>query len=200
MRLPRASIRRTGRTPADGVRTGLPQPALVRPLRLKGRAAVQTNSKSVQRLPGVGSFARLALALVCPSFRPPCVTAASGPSLSLRKVAGDVTRLLLVAAQVCPCGELCSNRSLHLLRQPKTEVFLTENRGWGVRAMEPLSKVRKAPSRSRSGPPASVLCVCRLSWRPCTEITVPKWVRKCVRMRPEQSVRGRFRGEGTVTT
>ncbi|EFJ47578.1 histone H3 Lys 36 methyltransferase/ASH1 [Volvox carteri f. nagariensis] len=47
---------------------------------------------------------------------------------------------VLCDAKLCPCGELCSNRSLHLLRQPKTEVFLTENRGWGVRTMEPLSK------------------------------------------------------------
>ncbi|GLI65472.1 hypothetical protein VaNZ11_009009 [Volvox africanus] len=47
---------------------------------------------------------------------------------------------ILCDAKLCPCGELCSNRSLHLLRQPKTEVFLTENRGWGVRTMEPLSK------------------------------------------------------------
>lgn len=28
----------------------------------------------------------------------------------------------------CPCGDACSNRPFHKLRQPKSEVFLTQNR------------------------------------------------------------------------
>lgn len=58
---------------------------------------------------------------------------------------GCLNRLssVLCDPKLCPCGELCSNRSLHLLRPPRTEVFLTENRGWGVRAAEPVQKVRQ---------------------------------------------------------
>ncbi|KAK9830440.1 hypothetical protein WJX72_011758 [[Myrmecia] bisecta] len=40
--------------------------------------------------------------------------------------------------RLCPCGELCSNRPFHLLKPPKVSIFLTENRGWGVRAEEPI--------------------------------------------------------------
>lgn len=68
--------------------------------------------------------------------------------------------VLLDPLQLCPCGELCSNRSLHLLRPPKTEVFRTENRGWGVRAMEPVTKVGSTPLIVVSS------CCCRTSRRP----------------------------------
>jgi hypothetical protein len=48
-----------------------------------------------------------------------------------------------VAPQQCACGDLCSNKSLHMRRMPRAEPFLTaNNRGWGVRALEPISKVR----------------------------------------------------------
>ncbi|KAF5826675.1 hypothetical protein DUNSADRAFT_2393, partial [Dunaliella salina] len=40
----------------------------------------------------------------------------------------------------CPCGEACSNRPFHLLKGPSMEAFLTDNRGYGVRATEPASR------------------------------------------------------------
>ncbi|CAL8463009.1 g2543 [Coccomyxa elongata] len=40
----------------------------------------------------------------------------------------------------CPCGEYCSNRPFHALPMPKTELFLTENRGWGVKAAEHIPR------------------------------------------------------------
>jgi len=40
----------------------------------------------------------------------------------------------------CPCGEACSNRPFHLLKGPSMEAFLTENRGYGVRATEPAPR------------------------------------------------------------
>ncbi|KAK9907625.1 hypothetical protein WJX75_007200 [Coccomyxa subellipsoidea] len=40
----------------------------------------------------------------------------------------------------CPCGEHCSNRPFHLLPVPKTELFLTDNRGWGVKAAEQIPR------------------------------------------------------------
>jgi hypothetical protein len=36
----------------------------------------------------------------------------------------------------CPCGERCSNRPFHQLECPSMEVFLTRDKGWGVRAKE----------------------------------------------------------------
>ncbi len=36
--------------------------------------------------------------------------------------------------RTCPCGTECSNRPFHLVKMPKMEVFLTDNRGHGVRA------------------------------------------------------------------
>lgn len=42
--------------------------------------------------------------------------------------------------RTCPCGPLCSNKPFHLLRAPQLEVFLTANRGHGVRATQPLAK------------------------------------------------------------
>jgi hypothetical protein len=42
--------------------------------------------------------------------------------------------------RTCPCGALCSNRPFHLLRPPPVEVFLTRDRGHGVRAIAPLPK------------------------------------------------------------
>jgi hypothetical protein len=42
--------------------------------------------------------------------------------------------------RTCPCGQLCSNKPFHLLKAPQLDVFLTENRGHGVRMMQPLRK------------------------------------------------------------
>lgn len=36
------------------------------------------------------------------------------------------------------CG--CCHRPFHELQSPQVEVFLTENRGWGVKAAQPISK------------------------------------------------------------
>jgi hypothetical protein len=41
--------------------------------------------------------------------------------------------------RVCPCGERCANRPFHQLPSPPMEVFLTRDRGWGVRAAAPIS-------------------------------------------------------------
>ncbi|GBF90197.1 histone H3 Lys 36 methyltransferase [Raphidocelis subcapitata] len=43
--------------------------------------------------------------------------------------------------KTCPCGEGCSNRPFHLLEGQPMEVFLTaNNRGHGVRAVQPIPK------------------------------------------------------------
>jgi hypothetical protein len=42
--------------------------------------------------------------------------------------------------RTCPCGQLCSNKPFHLLKAPQLDVFLTENRGHGVRMTQPLRK------------------------------------------------------------
>ena len=36
--------------------------------------------------------------------------------------------------RTCPAGERCSNRPFHALDLPPMEVFLTSEKGWGVRA------------------------------------------------------------------
>jgi SET domain-containing protein len=40
----------------------------------------------------------------------------------------------------CPCGEHCSNLPFHRIKPPPLETFLTENRGYGVRAKAPIKK------------------------------------------------------------
>eukprot|EP00878_Enallax_costatus_P012229 GHUV01012772.1.p1 GENE.GHUV01012772.1~~GHUV01012772.1.p1 ORF type:complete len:999 (+),score=387.95 GHUV01012772.1:221-3217(+) len=40
--------------------------------------------------------------------------------------------------RTCPCGQYCTNRPFHLLKAPELDVFLTENRGHGVRVMNKL--------------------------------------------------------------
>jgi hypothetical protein len=42
--------------------------------------------------------------------------------------------------RTCPCGQLCSNKPFHLLKAPQLDVFLTENRGHGVRMTQPLRR------------------------------------------------------------
>ena len=36
----------------------------------------------------------------------------------------------------CPCGKLCQNKPFHKLSMPPMDVFLTESKGWGVRASQ----------------------------------------------------------------
>ncbi|KAK9862836.1 hypothetical protein WJX84_010200 [Apatococcus fuscideae] len=43
-------------------------------------------------------------------------------------------------ALTCPCAASCTNRPFNHQASPKMEVFLTPNRGWGVRAEEPIAK------------------------------------------------------------
>lgn len=40
--------------------------------------------------------------------------------------------------RTCPCGQYCSNKPFHLLKAPELDVFLTVNRGHGVRVNAPL--------------------------------------------------------------
>lgn len=40
--------------------------------------------------------------------------------------------------RTCPCGAYCSNRPFHLLKGPQLDVFLTQNRGHGVRVNAPM--------------------------------------------------------------
>ena len=40
--------------------------------------------------------------------------------------------------RTCPCGPYCSNKPFHLLKPPPLDVFLTVNRGHGVRVTEGL--------------------------------------------------------------
>lgn len=42
--------------------------------------------------------------------------------------------------RTCPCGTACTNKPFHLLKAPPLEVFLTDNRGHGVRLTQPLDK------------------------------------------------------------
>lgn len=42
--------------------------------------------------------------------------------------------------RTCPCGLACTNKPFHQLKAPALEVFLTENRGHGVRMTQPLDK------------------------------------------------------------
>ncbi len=42
--------------------------------------------------------------------------------------------------RTCPCGERCSNRPFAALAQPDMEVFLTEDKGWGVRARQRIPR------------------------------------------------------------
>eukprot|EP00775_Hariotina_reticulata_P011777 gene11777-11922_t len=42
--------------------------------------------------------------------------------------------------RTCPCGTYCSNKPFHLLKAPSLDIFLTENRGHGVRVAAPLPK------------------------------------------------------------
>lgn len=42
--------------------------------------------------------------------------------------------------RTCPAGERCSNRPFHQLPCPNMEVFLTTDKGWGVRAAEFIPK------------------------------------------------------------
>ncbi|GAB4819069.1 hypothetical protein N2152v2_006115 [Parachlorella kessleri] len=43
-------------------------------------------------------------------------------------------------SRTCPCGERCSNRPFWQLDQPGMEVFLTDTKGWGVRAAQPIPR------------------------------------------------------------
>ncbi|KAL0040075.1 hypothetical protein WJX79_005221 [Trebouxia sp. C0005] len=45
---------------------------------------------------------------------------------------------VLCDAKLCPCGAGCSNRSFEELKAPLVEAFLTANRGWGVKAAQPI--------------------------------------------------------------
>ena len=40
--------------------------------------------------------------------------------------------------KVCPCGVFCRNKPFYKLKTPEIEVFLTETKGWGVRAKEAI--------------------------------------------------------------
>ena len=42
--------------------------------------------------------------------------------------------------KTCPCGDRCSNRPFHALPLPDLEVFLTADKGWGVRAVAPIKR------------------------------------------------------------
>mmetsp|Transcript_21384 Transcript_21384/g.64125 ORF Transcript_21384/g.64125 Transcript_21384/m.64125 type:complete len:1271 (-) Transcript_21384:161-3973(-) len=42
--------------------------------------------------------------------------------------------------RACPCGEQCGNKPFHLLKMPRIQTFLTENRGHGVRAMQFIAR------------------------------------------------------------
>lgn len=42
--------------------------------------------------------------------------------------------------KTCPCGIFCTNRPFHKLPTPKVEIYLTANKGWGVRAAEFIPK------------------------------------------------------------
>lgn len=42
--------------------------------------------------------------------------------------------------RTCPCAADCTNKPFHLLKMPKMEVFLTDNRGHGVRPLQPVKR------------------------------------------------------------
>ena len=50
------------------------------------------------------------------------------------------TSFMHCAPKKCPCGELCTNRPFYKLETPKLDMILTDNKGWGVQAAEPIEK------------------------------------------------------------
>lgn len=55
---------------------------------------------------------------------------------------GCLNRLSFIHCDVktCPCGERCSNRPFYQQEHPDVEVFLTTDKGWGVRAAESIPR------------------------------------------------------------
>jgi hypothetical protein len=55
---------------------------------------------------------------------------------------GCLNRLSFVHCDgaTCPCADRCANRPFHLLPLPPMEVFLTSDKGWGVRAAAPIPR------------------------------------------------------------
>ncbi|EDQ87823.1 uncharacterized protein MONBRDRAFT_26994 [Monosiga brevicollis MX1] len=53
-----------------------------------------------------------------------------------------LNRLLMVECNVarCPCGNKCRNRRLQKQQHARVEIFKTEKKGWGLRALEPIRK------------------------------------------------------------
>ena len=44
------------------------------------------------------------------------------------------------SASRCPCGAQCSNRQFSMAQYPRLEVFRTEKKGWGLRALQDIPK------------------------------------------------------------
>ena len=50
-------------------------------------------------------------------------------------------------AATCPCGKLCANRELSTQEAPPVALFLTETKGWGVKATRRISRGGWTPDR-----------------------------------------------------
>ncbi len=72
----------------------------------------------------------------------PSSSGVPGPNSAVPCGMGCLNRLSYMHCDTrsCPCGEQCSNRAFHLLAGPRMEAFPTENRGYGVRALQYVSR------------------------------------------------------------
>lgn len=76
------------------------------------------------------------------SHRPKHIRQPDGSELIVGCTDGCLNRLSFIHCdpRTCPCGTACTNKPFHLLKAPPLEVFLTENRGHGVRLTQPLDR------------------------------------------------------------
>jgi hypothetical protein len=74
--------------------------------------------------------------------RPRRVVQADGSEVLVGCTQNCLNRLSFIHCdpRTCPCGTACTNKPFHMLKAPPLEVFLTDNRGHGVRLTQPLDK------------------------------------------------------------
>lgn len=84
---------------------------------------------------------RVVPACLC-ACRPKRIRQPDGSEVLVGCTEGCLNRLSFIHCdpRTCPCGTACTNKPFHLLKAPPLEVFLTDNRGHGVRLTQPLEK------------------------------------------------------------
>ena len=107
--------------------------------------------------------------------RPKRIRQPDGSELIVGCTDGCLNRLSFIHCdpRTCPCGTACTNKPFHLLKAPPLEVFLTENRGHGVRLTQPLDRgqfVVEYAGEVREG--AWAVCWCRMALESVTWASV----------------------------